>query len=174
MNKRRRKGFKCECCGKWHNYAWTDLGFALPDEAWSMPEDQRETRVVTDEDLCSIDKKRYFIRCLATVPFSHRVGYFGWGLWAEVSKRDFFRYVDDHPKKGEKLKPFPGRVANALPGYPSVLGKTVELRPSQSTLRPTLWFSSASRHLLAREQRTGVDAARHHEILHENMPGALQ
>ena len=150
------------------------MGFQLPDNAWSMPPDQRSKRLVANEDLCVIDKKRFFIRCVAMVPFLHTDGYFGWGLWAEVSKRDFFRYHDEHSKKGEKLAPFRGRIANALSGYPSLLGKPVILRPGPKTQRPTLVFPPGSRHLLAREQRAGVDATRHHQLLHENMPGAVQ
>ena len=134
-----------------------------------MPPEEREHRVVADEDLCAIDKKRYFIRCVAMVDFNHFSGYFGWGLWAEVSKRDFFRYVDNHPKKGESLKPFPGQVANVVPGYRGLLGKAVELRPGPTSQRPTLVFPHTSRHLLAREQRTGIGAKRYHEILHENL-----
>src|SRR5690349_19509070 len=122
MTKRRREGFKCASCGKWHNHAPSDMGFQLPDEAWAMPQAEREKRVVADSDLCAIDRKRFFIRSVAMVPFKHTDGYFGWGLWAEVSKRDFFRYIDNHAKKGEKLKPFPGRVANGLPGYPNLAG----------------------------------------------------
>lgn len=150
------------------------MGFQLPDDAWAMSNPEREERVVADADVCAIDKRRFFIRCVAVVPFIHTDGYFGWGLWAEVSKRDFFRYIDDHPKKGERLKPFPGRIANALPGYPNLSGKVVELRPGPTEQRPTLYFPSNSRHLLAREQRTGVGAARHHEMLHENMPAAFK
>lgn len=174
MPKRQREGFRCECCGKWHSYAPTDMGFQLPDDAWSMPKEQRQNRLVANEDLCAIDRTRFFIRCVAMVPFKHCAGYFGWGLWVEVSKRDFFQYHDNHSKKGDKLQSFRGRVANALPGYPSLLGKPVVVRPGPKTQRPTLHFPSESRHLLAREQRTGVDASRHHQILHENMPGAVQ
>ena len=174
MTKRRREGFRCECCGKWHNYAPTDMGFKLPDDAWSMPQEQRDKRLVANEDLCAIDRKRFFIRCVAMVPFNYTDGYFGWGLWAEVSKRDFFWYHDEHPKKGEKLTPFSGRIANALPGYPSLVGKRVVVRPGPKTQRPTLEFPPQSRHLLAREQRSGVGAGRHHQMLHENMPGAIQ
>jgi hypothetical protein len=169
MKKQRREGFRCECCGKWHNHAPTDFGFQLPDEAWAMPLEERQRRLVADVDLCAIDRKRFFIRCVAMVGFNHALGYFGWGLWAEVSKRDFFRYIDNHPKKGEALKPFPGRIANALPGYRAVLGKAVELRPGPTSQRPTLVFPRTSRHLLAREQRTGIGSKRHHEILHENL-----
>jgi hypothetical protein len=150
------------------------MGFQLPDEAWAMPPPEREKRVVANADLCAIDRKRFFIRSVAMVPFSHTEGYFGWGLWAEVSKKDFFRYIDEHAKKGEKLKPFPGRLANALPGYPNLAGKDVEVLPGPKTQRPTLRFPAKSRHLLAREQRSGIGTARHHEILHENMPRALK
>jgi hypothetical protein len=174
MSRHRREGFRCQCCGKWHNYAPTDMGFQLPDDAWSMPQEQREKRLVANEDLCAIDRKRFFVRCVLMVPFNHTDGYFGWGLWAEVSKRDFFRYHDNHSNKGEKLRSFPGRIANALPGYRSLLGKPVILLPGPKTQRPTLRFPSQSRHLLAREQRAGVDAARHHQMLHENMHGAVQ
>lgn len=139
-----------------------------------MAQPEREKRVVADSDLCAIDKKRFFIRCVAMVSFTHTDGYFGWGLWAEVSKRHFFRYIDDHPKKGEKLKAFPGRIANGLPGYKNLPGKAVEVQPGPSNQRPRLQFPRTSRHLLAREQRSGVGAARHHEILHENMPGAIE
>ncbi len=167
---RHLQGFRCACCGKSHKHAPTDMGFQLPDCAWDLAASERELHLVANDDFCAIDKTRFFIRGVVRVPFVHINGYFGWGLWVEVSKNDFFHY---HNQLDPQSQPFNGRIANGLPGYPTLIEKPVEARPELSNLRPTLWFPPTARHLLAREQKSGIGQARHFEMIHENIPDAL-
>lgn len=138
-----------------------------------MPAPQRQHRVRTEEGLCAIDGQRFFIRGVVLVALRHVSDDFGWGLWFEVTRKDFLRYVDAREAGQVPSAPLPGRIANALPGYRTLLGKSVEGRAQVAPERPRLWFAPSSRHRLAVEQRAGVDLKRHLEMLHENLPHAF-
>lgn len=87
--------YVCAQCGTTHEGYLTDRGWKMPDDAWALPEAERAARSHCDADLCKLDD-RYFIRCILRVPFTERVGYFGWGVWAEVALTDFERWKRTH------------------------------------------------------------------------------
>ena len=148
LKRRRREGFRCECCGEWHVGAPTDFGFQLPDDAWSMPREQRPARLNAERRLsCAIDMERNGSSSAVwrESRSSRRKGYFAWGLWAEVSKRDFFRYHDGELKPESENH---SRVVSRthLPRISvNFFGKEVGITPMQGGLRPTLEFPCVRR-----------------------------
>lgn len=142
-----------------------DWGFGLPDEVFALPEAELDAQVRHDDDLCQWGD-RYFIRCILPVPLKGGSDYFGWGAWAEVDAEVFQRYLDLYEEDGREEPPHPAKLANALAPYPgSTLGTRLLIQFQTPDERPTLTLLETDKSRLAEEQRDGIDAARHHEIL---------
>ena len=155
----------CPHCGKPVDGLLSDIGYTLPDDVWALPQKVRAKRAAFTEDWCSLDDGRFFIRCILNVPFTDRDDSVGWGLWASVSEEDFRRYFDLYDRDGSDESAFPGTIANEPPCYKGLLGQAVSIQLGKASERPRLTMAPKSRHLLAREQRAGIDLARQHELL---------
>ena len=157
--------FHCATCGQEHEDLSRDWGFSLPDEVWAIPEDERDAQASYDDDLCQWGD-RFFIRCILPVPLTGEDDYFGWGVWAEVEAEVFERYLDFYDADGREEPPHPAKLANRLAPYPgTTLGTRMLIQFQTSDEPPTLRLSEGDKSRLAQEQRDGIDAARHHEIL---------
>ena len=154
----------CPDCGKSHAGLPTDWGYKLPDEAWAIPEPEREKQVKSTSDLCEF-KDRFFIRGLLPVPFNTGEGYFGWGIWAEVSRPVFQRYLSIYKVDASAEPEVEGSIANEIPGYGKVLGEKIRIRFGTSSQRPTFYLLAESHLQIAQEQRQGIGSFRYHEIL---------
>lgn len=156
--------FTCSICGGSHEGLPTDYAYRLPDDVWAMSGQECEVNAQWSSDLCQLGG-RFFIRCILFVPFTERIGNFGWGVWVEVSKPVFQRYraVYDRDATGEPEAT--GSLANEVPAYPQVIGSPVLIRFGASTERPSVWFPPGASHPFAREQRGGISEARYHEVL---------
>lgn len=156
--------FICSICGQSHSGAPTDTAYTLPDSVWALPPDEREGRAQWTTDLCSMGDD-YFIRCLLEIPFADQPGYYGWGVWAQVEKDDFRKYLEFYDKDGSDELPIPGALANALPTYGTTLGVPVLVRFRTPDQRPGIGFSADTDHPLASEARSGMSCGRFHEVL---------
>jgi hypothetical protein len=161
--------FTCSTCNTTHEGLPTDYAWTLPDVVWDIPEAERATRAKFDNDLCQFGE-RFFIRCVLHVPFKEQPGDYGWGVWVEVSKATFVRYlkVYDHDATGEPA--VAGKLANEMPAYPTTLGLPVQVRFGSSTRRPSVHVAGDSGHPLAVEQAEGMSSQRYHEILEMQRP----
>jgi len=109
--------------------------------------------------------ERYFIRCLLRLPFIDRQGYYGWGVWAEVSWPTFERYLEVYESDATHEPSAHGLLANDIPTYNATRGLPIFIHFGTSTARPTLSFGEDQAHTLALETRTGLSDVRYHEIL---------
>jgi len=142
-----------------------DWGFGLPDEVWAIPEDERDAQARYNDDLCQWGD-RNFIHCILPVPLKGIDDYFGWGVWVEVEAEVFERYLDLYDADGSAEPPQPGKLANRLAPYPGTsLGTRVLIQFQDPDERPMLSLPEGDKSRLAQEQRDGIDAARHREIL---------
>lgn len=156
--------FFCKSCGQTHEGLPTDTGWKLPDVVWAIPEEDRERRARFDSDRCQIDD-RFFIRCVLKVPFNEQAGYYGWGVWIELSETDFYRYIELYNEDGSSEPPIAGAIANAIPTYPSTLEFPVLVQFQSSKSRPTVHLPVGSQHPLAMDQAAGIDSQRYHALL---------
>ncbi|NKF24112.1 DUF2199 domain-containing protein [Solimonas marina] len=156
--------FRCPTCGGTHDGAPTDHGWKLPDVVWNIPEEKRSSRARFNTDLCQLGD-RFFIRCILKLPFNVRSGYYGWGVWVELSRDDFYRYVERYDQDGSHDPMVAGSIANKIPGYSESLGLPVMVQFQNSTSRPTVHVPKTTGHALADEQALGIDDQRYHAIL---------
>jgi hypothetical protein len=156
--------FVCNTCGDTHEGLPTDLAWTLPDVVWSIPEAARTNLVKFDTDRCQLGD-RFFIRCILELPFSEQSGYYGWGIWVELSESSFYRYVELYDEDGSSEPVVFGHIANEIPAYPSTLGLAVTVQFQDSTSRPTVNVPTTSNHPLAADQSVGIDNQQYHAIL---------
>lgn len=142
-----------------------DWGFELPDEVFALPDAEQDEQVRYNDDLCQWGD-RFFIRCILPVPLKGADDYFGWGAWAEVEAEVFERYLELYEEDGREEPPHPAKLANRLAPYPgTTLGTRVLIQFQTPDERPTLALLESDKSRLAQEQRDGIDAARHREVL---------
>lgn len=156
--------FACQTCGEIHQGLPTDSAWQLPDAVWAIPEPERARQARWDADRCQFGE-RYFIRCVLFIPFQSLDGSYGWGVWVEVSERDFYRYVELFSSDARSEPPICGTVANDIPCYDGALGLPVSVQFGTATSRPTVTVSSSCGHPLAIEQKQGMSNERYHEVL---------
>ena len=156
--------FICSHCGKSHDGLPTDFGFTLPDEIFAMSKEERDAKAEWNTDICQMGERR-FIRGVLRIRFLDRQGDFGWGVWVEVKRPVFDRYVELYDHDASTEPPYTATLANQPPGYGAALGMNVKLQFGAKSQRPTVDFPPDSKCLLATEQEQGMTEARYHEIL---------
>ena len=156
--------FVCSICGKSHKGLPTDFAYRLPDDVWAIPAQERDSRAKWTSDLCQFGK-RFFIRCVLQIPFTERPDNYGWGVWVEVPKASFQRYVEIYDQDTTDEPEMVGLLANRVPVHPRSVGAQVQIHFGSAGQRPVVRFPSSARHAFAREQRAGISEARYHEIL---------
>ena len=157
--------YTCSSCGKEHQGLPTDWGFKLPDAIFDLPYLERYRRTRSNSDLCALDEHRFFVRGLLSMPFSYQEGEFSWGVWVEVERSTHDFYLGNFNNEFAKGATAQGRLANTIPGFPGLVNEPLEIEFQDSTSRPSFSFLSKADHRLAKDQREGIDFARHHEFL---------
>jgi hypothetical protein len=154
--------FLCGSCSRIHRGipGWT---VPLPDALLGVPVAEREDRAVVGPSQCIIDDRLHFMRGNLELPVHGGDEPFTWTVWVAVSKRTFARASALWEEEGrEREPPYPGKLANELPTYPSTLGLRVRLQERPVGERPLLLVEGS--HPLAREQREGLSAERVTEL----------
>jgi hypothetical protein len=161
--------YQCAICGKEHDSLPMDIAFQKPEAYFRIPEAQRARRIKINADLCVIDDQRYFIRGLLPVPVLGTDQRFGWGMWAQVARKDYQRYRQLWNVDASAEPPFRGTLSASVPGYADLETLEVDIFPGKAADRP-LFRLLPSDHLLAQEQMHGITMDRVHEILETIFP----
>ena len=153
----------CSKCGAEHELL--DPTFRRPDAFVELDSRQKDEYAKADDDLCRITlpeaEPRYFVRGTLPVEVAGHPDGVWWGLWAEVSESAFSRILElwSEAEQGSK-PPFPGKLANLVPSYPTTLGIPVSVHLTGPTSRPELRFGTETDHPFVRECQAGVDLHR--------------
>lgn len=157
-------GFDCAVCGATHSGETRDLRMNLPEPIHALGEEERGLRARLTEDAAVLDGERWFVRGLLELPIADEDGYFGYGVWVEVSEQDFasLRELWDD-EEGWRQGPFAGRLANEVVPHEGTLGLPLRLRLRDVNLLPLVELDDAEHELVA-EQRRGLSPHRVHEL----------
>ncbi len=159
------QSFICSSCCKEHPGLPTDWAFKRPDEVHRLSYLDEYIRCRLNADLCTLDEARYFLRGVVRVPFLGSSGHFGWGIWAEVSRKAHDTYLEGFNADLLGHAVLHGTLANHIPGYSETLGLPVEIYLQDASSRPHFRFAVQVEHALAHEQRGGISINRHHDML---------
>ncbi|HEU4825042.1 MAG TPA: DUF2199 domain-containing protein [Dongiaceae bacterium] len=152
--------FVCATCGRLHEGS-PSIGYSAPfywQEAYRA--DTTGTSRIND-DLCMIERRDYFIRCILEVPILEVEEPFLWGVWVSQSERNFQDYADSFHDTPER-RTF-GYFANRLPGYPDTLSLHTQVNWQRGRGRPIVELEPAD-HPLYRDWSEGIGWARAAEL----------
>ena len=151
---------KCADCGQWHPLELLEPIFRWPDDVARVPKTAWSYRVKANEDLCVLDARRHFVRCVLPFVVHDRDQNFAIGCWAEVSKADFASIVKLWRDEDQgSASPFDAVISNALPNMPDMRGLPALLQLRSLSLRPALTLTD-TQHPLFADQRDGIKGHR--------------
>lgn len=160
--------FLCPICGESHVLA-TAYSSRYPQSTADIPKDEIERRIVMTADQCVIDSQRFYLRGRIPIPIRVAGGGtldepFIWGVWAEVSPKNFMRTNELWNAEGrENEPPFRGYLDNELTLYGRTLNLEVDVQTRPVGQRPHFHVTDGE-HQIALEQRDGISLPRLEEI----------
>ena len=156
----------CPYCSDVHDIEALEPSFRKPEAFLRIPVAQRDFRVMDSKDAVAIrnigdTERRYFLRVLAPFNVSGLPSPISWGIWVEVTERQWNRVNElwDAPDQNNE-PPFVAKIANILPGYvnsESIIGM-VALTDANNI--PTFHATAPRDHPFVREQTAGVTPER--------------
>jgi hypothetical protein len=156
MGSELKTGFACSICGVRHDVLPLSFSVKAPLAVVKIPTEELQQRVVITPDQCVIDDRDFYLRGRIPVPIIGLEEPFIWGVWAEVSPKNFVRTVEMWNTIGREAEPvFSGWLDTEL----FLFGDTINLEVSVETQvvgrRPHFRIVDQD-HPLAREQREGI------------------
>ena len=123
--------WRCGCCSELH--------VGLPAITYASLIHWRDELVCDEKsflgaDLCVIEDRDFFIRCVLEVPILEQSEVLSWGVWLSQSRENFERYQDSRDDDASE-ETF-GFLANSLPQYPETLSLKANAVWRRDGLRP--------------------------------------
>lgn len=159
------KGYKCSCCGKYHEELPTSYGNPAPVYFYEAAPEEQEERFELDEDLCIMDNEHFFIRGCIEIPIIGTDEHLIWGVWVSLSEANFNK-TKELWNNQELLEPMLGWLSTDLPCYPDTVNLKARVHPRPNGIRPCIELEPTD-HPLAVEYRNGVNIKRVQEIAEE-------
>jgi len=153
---------KCKCCGKDIGLFTLDIAYELPDVVWALPENERETKAHYNSDLCQYNDS-YYIRGIALIPINETNTSFGWGLWVEVNKKTFNKYLEIYEVDGTHKPAEESLIANTPLKYENANNLKAKIQFCSPNERPELIFEEND-YKLSQEQLNGISVERVHAL----------
>lgn len=149
-------GFACTVCGERHDVLPLKYSLKAPQATMAIPPEERDTRIVITSDQCVIDGRDFYLRGRILVPVHGLDASFVWGVWAEISPRNFL-HVNDlwHVEGREQEPPFSGWLNNDLFLFGNTINLEIEVHTQPVGQRPLFTVSNPD-HPLALQQRDGI------------------
>jgi hypothetical protein len=158
-------GFRCACCGEWHDELPLDYAFVEPHYIAELDADERAQLASGSGDfreLVQDSETHRFIRGVIEIPVLGTDDIFCYGVWASLSAQSYAAAIEAY-RNDVAAGPFFGWLSNALPDYP----ETLRLKTNvfvRATVRPAIELEPTD-HPLAVEQRDGITLERVQEIV---------
>jgi hypothetical protein len=164
--------WRCRCCGEEHEDLPMAYGAPAPALWFTIPEAEREARVLLSPDLCLIDGQHGFIVGNLEIPVHGHDQHFSWDVWVSLSLPNFKRAFQLWEQAGRESEPaYFGWLSTALPGYPDTLHLKTMVHTRAIGRRPRVELEPTD-HPLAVEQRQGITLARVQEIAEKVLHGS--
>jgi hypothetical protein len=159
-----QSGFACGICGERHDVLPLSYSVKAPQAVTAIPLDELERRVVITRDQCVIDGRDFYLRGRIPVPIIGLDEPFIWGVWAEISPKNFLRSNELWNVDGREREPaFPGWLNNELFLFGNTINLEVSVQTQKVGWRPHFIVVDQN-HPLAVEQRQGMTMRRVEEV----------
>ena len=84
-----QKGYNCSICNRERDELPLCYGAPAPWRQMGISEDEAESRVHANEDLCIVDGEHFFIRGHLYLPIHESDEFFAWSVWCSLSAESF-------------------------------------------------------------------------------------
>ena len=147
------------------------FGAEYPDYYFSVPLEERATRIEYLDDLCIVDEEHFFIRARIKIPIIDSDEVFCWDVWTTLSEKNFLRTNElwNDPERVNEPAYF-GWLQTVLPGYPSTLSLKTMVHTQPVGQIPLVEVGEED-HLLTLEQLHGITWERVIELAEIAMHG---
>lgn len=157
-------GFDCTICGEHHPELPLKYSVPAPLAFFRVPPEERTTRIVITPEQCVIDNRDFYLRGRILVPVHGLEDPFVWGIWAEISPKNFFLTHELWNSPGREDTPaFPGWLDSEIPIFGNTHNLEIEVHTQPVGRRPHFTVADPN-HPLAIEQREGITLERVREI----------
>lgn len=165
------QGFTCSCCGEFHAEVPLCFGAEYPDFYFSVPPQERETRVEYGTDWCVVDEEHFFVRGRIEIPIIASEEVFCWNVWTSLSEKNFLR-TNEVWNDSERVNepPYFGWLNTHLPGY-STKGSIKTMVHTQEVGAIPKVEVFEEEHLLTLEQQEGITWQRVQELVEAALHG---
>jgi hypothetical protein len=149
-------GFTCATCGNYHNELPLCFGAAVPDYYYSIPANERESRIEISDDWCIIDTAHFFIRGRIEIKIVDYSESLIWNVWTSLSEKNFARSQElwSDPLRVQE-EPYFGWLQTAIPGYGQTLNCKTWVHTQQVGVIPQVVVFEDD-HLLTQDQQNGI------------------
>lgn len=149
-------GFACTVCGERHDVLPLKYSVKAPQAVLAIPQDQLQDRVILTADQCVIDNRQFFLRGRILIPVHGLDSPFVWGVWAEISPKNFLRSNELWQTPGrEQEPPFSGWLNNDLFLFGDTINLELNIHTQPVGDRPRFNVADPN-HPLALQQRDGI------------------
>ncbi len=158
-----KSDFGCRVCGERHALPLS-YSVKAPLAVGAIAAEELDQRVVITPDQCVVDGKDFYLRGRILVPVIGLDEPFFWGIWAEVSPKNFVRTNELWTVEGREMEPpFRGWLNSQLPVFGDTYNLEVSVQTQPVGQRPQFIVVDQN-HPLAAEQRDGITIERVEEI----------
>ncbi|UJF28450.1 DUF2199 domain-containing protein [Planococcus sp. 107-1] len=162
------QGYFCKTCGEYHAALPMSYGSPLPDYCLDIPEEERESRIEANDDLCNVDEEYFFIRGAIEIPVTGGDHPFIWNVWVSLSEANFDQTLEYWETEGreQQLSSMFGWLSTSIPCYPETLELKTMVHTRSVGMIPFIELEPTD-HPLAMEQRNGMTLDRIQKIAEE-------
>jgi hypothetical protein len=154
----------CNTCGNKHDELPMCFDTSAPALWYSIPEEERSTRVELSSDQCVIDDQHFFVLGRILIPVKDGLGPFIWMAWVSLSETNFLRACELWETQGRESEPsYFGWLQSSLPYEQTTLSLKTHIQTMPVGERPSIWLEETD-HQLAKEQLHGISMARVQQI----------
>ena len=151
---------KCPYCQEEHPLEEMELSFKRPDALLELEPEYRSEKCKESDDLCHINSKEYFVRCVLPLTVETRERPYRLGVWAQISEDDFRTVVETWKMEDQSsIPPITGYLANNVPEHKESLGCMLEIILKGPTERPEIHIKEKD-NTLFKEQQSGISEQR--------------
>jgi len=158
-------GFTCATCGNYHDELPLCFGAEAPDYYYSIPPEERETRVEKSADWCVVDDVLFFIRGRIEIPIIDHTEPLVWNAWTSLSESNFIRSQELwHDPLRVAEGPYFGWLQTVIPSYDNTLNIKTWVHTQTVGIAPQIEVFEEA-HPLMLDQQNGITLADAQQIV---------
>jgi len=149
-------GFTCVTCGNYHDKLPLCFGTEAPDYYYTIPLEERKTRVEKSADWCVVDDEHFFIRGRIEIPIIDHSEKLVWNAWTSLNEQNFVRSQElwnDPLRVAEE--PYFGWLQTVIPGYDNTLNIKIWVHTQAVGVAPQIEVFEEA-HSLMQDQQNGL------------------